>query len=170
VSWTTVWQNPSEIDDGTWVLQDVDISAVADRKPAVYLRWTLGPTDASWTFCGWNLDDIELRGLDRTRHPGGQPATGRLRLVGAEPNPFRPATGAALLRFETASSQPVRLRVYDLRGRLVRTVLEDLSDGEPQVTPWDGRDDRGRTLPAGAYLLRLESVDGTRHGKVLLLR
>lgn len=64
LAWTTVWQNSgSSIDDGAWYFQDLDIAAVADGKPAVYVRWGLGPTDGSVTYCGWNIDDIEVTGV-----------------------------------------------------------------------------------------------------------
>jgi hypothetical protein len=58
--WVTVWQNTETIEDSSWSLQNIDISAVADNQPAVYLRWTMGQTDVGWRFCGWNIDDIEL--------------------------------------------------------------------------------------------------------------
>ncbi len=58
--WVTVWANMEEITDSSWMLQSADISAVADNQPNVYLRWTMGPTDSGWRYCGWNIDDIEL--------------------------------------------------------------------------------------------------------------
>ncbi|NLF29330.1 MAG: hypothetical protein GX591_00415 [Planctomycetes bacterium] len=63
LTWTTIWQNQSQIADTSWQYQEFDISAVADGQPAVYLRWTMGTTDSSWQFCGWNIDDIEVWGL-----------------------------------------------------------------------------------------------------------
>lgn len=60
INWTTVWQNESEVADSAWVFQDLDISAVADGQPTVYLRWTMGTTDTSVAYCGWNIDDIGL--------------------------------------------------------------------------------------------------------------
>jgi C1A family cysteine protease len=59
-NWVTVWENPTEIADVSWIPMDVDISAVADNQPTVYLRWTMGSTDVGWTYCGWNIDDIQL--------------------------------------------------------------------------------------------------------------
>jgi hypothetical protein len=38
----------------------LDISAVADGQPTVYIRWTMGPTDAGVTYPGWNIDDVEI--------------------------------------------------------------------------------------------------------------
>lgn len=63
-NWNTVWQNPDqETADTAWKAQTIDISAYADNQPTVYIRWSMGPTDTSWTYCGWNIDDIEIWGL-----------------------------------------------------------------------------------------------------------
>ncbi len=59
-TWTTVWENSSEVADADWTEQTLDISAVADDQPAVYLRWTMGETDGSWQYSGWNIDDVSL--------------------------------------------------------------------------------------------------------------
>ena len=63
VGWTTVWTNDSEIADTSWVEMDLDIGAIADGESEVFLRWTMGSTDGGWTYCGWNIDDVELLGL-----------------------------------------------------------------------------------------------------------
>jgi hypothetical protein len=63
-SWVTVWENASEIADGSWAEMDLDISAVADNQPTVYLRWTMGTTDVGWRYCGWNIDDLQLIAFD----------------------------------------------------------------------------------------------------------
>jgi len=60
LTWTNVWSNPTEITDSSWTYQEFDISAVADNRPTVYLRWTMGSTDGSWRYCGWNIDDVKL--------------------------------------------------------------------------------------------------------------
>ena len=62
-TWTTFWQNGALVTDTSWVLQDLDISSVADDQSTVYLRWTMGTTDSSWQFCGWNIDDVEIWGV-----------------------------------------------------------------------------------------------------------
>lgn len=77
--------------------------------------------------------------------------------IGVYPNPFQLET-----RFFCArEAQLTELKVYDLRGRLVRT-LQLSADGENQASClWNGEDDRGRKLPGGMYL-----VAGTNKGKV----
>jgi hypothetical protein len=60
VNWTTVWENEAEITDSSWVEMDLDIGSIADGQATVYLRWTMGTTDVGWTYCGWNVDDVEI--------------------------------------------------------------------------------------------------------------
>jgi hypothetical protein len=69
-NWVTVWSNPGEVSDTAWTQQSIDISAVADDQPAVYLRWTMGETDSMWEWCGWNIDDIEIWGIEGTSGNG----------------------------------------------------------------------------------------------------
>ncbi|MDD4308203.1 MAG: clostripain-related cysteine peptidase [Thermoplasmata archaeon] len=61
--WTTVWTNSGTISDTSWSTVTYDISTVADGQPAVYLRFELGGTDGSVTYCGWNIDDLALVGM-----------------------------------------------------------------------------------------------------------
>jgi len=60
-TWTTIWQNGNtSLQDTTWTYQEFDVSAIADNQATVYLRWTMGTTDSSYTWCGWNIDDVQL--------------------------------------------------------------------------------------------------------------
>lgn len=62
-SFLTVWQSPDvNLSDGDWVDVSCDISAVADNQMAVYVQWGMGAADTTNHFCGWNIDDIEVRG------------------------------------------------------------------------------------------------------------
>ncbi len=63
-TWTTVWQNTAEVAESAWSLQEYDISSVADQQSTVYIRWTVGPTDSSWIYCGWNIDDVQIWGYE----------------------------------------------------------------------------------------------------------
>ncbi len=58
VSWNTVWENDEEVADTEWTHQSFDISGTADQQSTVYIRWTMGETDSSWVYCGWNIDDV----------------------------------------------------------------------------------------------------------------
>lgn len=75
------------------------------------------------------------------------------RLLGNRPNPFGPST---TILFRLARPTEVSLRVYDLRGRLVRILLPGTSEGsgEHRVV-WDGTDDGGQNVVSGSYFCRL---------------
>jgi hypothetical protein len=66
-SWFPVWENATEITDACWREMTYDISGVADGESSVYLRWTMGATDSSLRFTGWNLDDVEIRAAPEPR-------------------------------------------------------------------------------------------------------
>jgi len=64
-TWTTVWDHVGgSFNEASWTQQTYDISAVADGQSTVYLRWGMGATDGSVTYPGWNIDDIEVWGVD----------------------------------------------------------------------------------------------------------
>jgi len=62
-NWTDVWvHSGSTFFENAWSYLDYDLSAVADFQSTVYVRWGMGPTDSSVTYCGWNLDDVQVTG------------------------------------------------------------------------------------------------------------
>jgi hypothetical protein len=83
------------------------------------------------------------------------PAGDRFALHAAVPNPFNPQTKIA---FDLPAAAEVRLHVYDVAGRRVRTLLdgEVRGSGRHEVF-WNGRDDGGRAAAAGTYFYRLET-------------
>lgn len=76
-----------------------------------------------------------------------------------------PATDALRFTVQVPAGSTGRLRIYDLRGRLVhaREVSSGTYFGE-----WNGRDDQGRRLPSGAYMLKLDGVGTPVTRKVVL--
>ena len=60
-TWTTIWDHSgSTFTDPDWQALTYDISQYADGQPTVWLRWVMGTTDSSVTYCGWNIDDVEI--------------------------------------------------------------------------------------------------------------
>jgi len=59
-TWVELWANTDYVEENSWSQHEFDISTVADGESTVYLRWTMGTTDSSWQYCGWNLDDVEI--------------------------------------------------------------------------------------------------------------
>ena len=95
----------------------------------------------------------------------GPDLPGAVVFAGAVPNPFNPA---AELRFVLPREAAVSLRIYDVAGRLVRTLPGGLLPAGPHARTWDGRDDRGRGAASGAYVARLV-VDGVPSVRAMTL-
>lgn len=114
-----------------------------------------------------NDGDLDISGIDElddllilyeNEAPATAPEGGAIltTLAVGEPNPFMATTR---IRFALERAGEARLTVYGPDGRWIRTLLQGYRDAGPGAVEWDGRDSRGRTVPAGVYAYRLE-VDG----------
>jgi hypothetical protein len=84
-----------------------------------------------------------------TATDAGAPPVTRTWLEPAAPNPFNPQT---VLRYSLLETGPVRLVIYDARGRLVRTLVHATQAGPRWYEArWDGRDDHHQGVPSGVY-------------------
>jgi hypothetical protein len=84
------------------------------------------------------------------------------------PNPFNPTT---TLRFDLARNGRVQLRIYDVAGRLVRTVLDqEMKAGYQRTVVWNGLDDGGHRVSTGIYFCRLEAEGFAATRKMVLLQ
>ncbi len=81
------------------------------------------------------------------------------------PNPFNPSTN---IRFALSEGADVRLSVYDIRGRLVNTLIEDRLQAGEHVVHWNGTDAREIPVSSGVYICRLESA-GQRHTRKMVM-
>lgn len=83
-----------------------------------------------------------------------------------------PATGATKVEFVAARRGRVRIEIYDVAGRSVRTLLDGTVDGSaaPRTVTWDGRRQDGSAVVAGIYFVRLSQADRTDVRKVVRLR
>lgn len=61
-SWTEVWHNDDTIEDTDWAETNFDLSGWADGYSSVQIRFSVGTTDGSWQYSGWNIDDIVFTG------------------------------------------------------------------------------------------------------------
>lgn len=89
-------------------------------------------------------------------------------LAMVSPNPFNPR---AKLSFVTMEPGEASVQLFDLNGRLVRTLVPQqyLSPGVHEVTI-DGLDDRGLRLSSGVYFFRVQSADGVSKGALTVLK
>jgi len=88
--------------------------------------------------------------------------------IRCHPNPFNPMTN---IEFSLPKAGPVSLQVYDLTGRLVRTLVAEVSyDVGTHTVPWNGTDLTGRVVASGVYFYRLVAEDQRLSGRMVLLK
>ncbi len=60
-TWSVIWEHSgSSLEPSSWSYKEYDISTWAAGQSDVQLRWSMGPTDTSVVYCGWNIDDVEV--------------------------------------------------------------------------------------------------------------
>jgi hypothetical protein len=94
-------------------------------------------------------------------------AAGRLALGPIVPQPARSDVRIA---FHLPGPARARLRLFGVRGDLVRTIALGFLPGGPSSVAWDRRDDAGREVAAGVYVARLEAAGGSATRRIVLLR
>jgi len=95
------------------------------------------------------------------------PEAPAVRLLPNHPNPFNPMTK---IPFQIGRPGRVSLRVYNVSGALVRTLVDGPSLAGRFEATWDGRDDRGRSMASGRYYARLVAGGGTKTSTLTLIR
>lgn len=103
------------------------------------------------TLCG-SVVEATYDSTERVNAPAGDAADHGVRLL-TNPNPF---LGATTIGFALASATQVELGVYDLSGRLVRSLARGHLGAGAHRIEWNGRDDEGRRATPGVYFVRLE--------------
>ena len=158
-----IWAATSIDGGASWGPQQMITGDGVNRnvaQPSVAISPTTGDVEIVWQDRRDETDKIWRIGAtaNATSAPRSNATPAGLR---AFPNPFR---GGTTLSFDLGSPHPEDLGIFDLRGRRVRGLRPEGS------IFWDGRDDSGRTVPAGVYFARFEREDGAEAVRLVHLR
>ena len=83
------------------------------------------------------------------------------------PNPFNPST---TIKFNLPSESPINLKIFDIKGELIKTITAEVkTTGESEIS-WDGTNDKGIKQPSGVYVYQLITTSNTEARKMILLR
>lgn len=155
------WQSPDipDLESGC-VYRGEEPDFVANEPIACPEQTGFLEAHLAWYFYRVQFSDIhgnlsefsdELHGRWPTPVPDAVPHA--LKLYPCQPNPFNPRT---TIKYDLPESGPVRLSVFDVAGRLVRTLVDVSVPQGSHEAVWDGRDASGREVGSGSYLARLE--------------
>ena len=83
------------------------------------------------------------------------------------PNPFNPATR---IKYQVASRGKVNIKVYNVAGQLVKTIVDEVMNPGYYELIWDGTNNRGSSIASGVYFCRMEAPDYVKSMKMVILR
>lgn len=83
------------------------------------------------------------------------------------PNPFNPSTA---IKFDLKDKGFVTLKVYNVAGQLVRTLVNGVKDANTYTVTWDGKNDRGGAVASGIYFYKMDTKDFSQTKKMVMLR
>ena len=83
------------------------------------------------------------------------------------PNPFNPST---TIRFDVKERGHVSLKIFNVAGQLVKTLVDGVKEASSYSIPWDGTNNLGAKVASGVYFYKMESVSFSRTKKLVLLR
>ena len=89
------------------------------------------------------------------------------RLFQNYPNPFNPAT---TVKYSVAEPGPVEIRIFNVRGQTVRTLVAEHKPAGPHKKEWDGRNNAGLRVASGVYFCRLRIGTFSSVKKLVLLK
>jgi hypothetical protein len=168
---TTVEEISWQLDDGTAAAVSSDGAPVAPPRLQDWQSlfgltiWGANPSNPSENYtlqflviqdgyCGTTVGV----GPENTEPPS------RVSLLPAYPNPFVTRTRIA---FTLLEESPVILNLFGVNGRLVRSLHQGNLTAGAWSFPWDGRDDLGRRVPAGIYLVHLVAGDQSQSSRII---
>ena len=88
-------------------------------------------------------------------------------LIQNYPNPFNPSTQ---IKFNLTKTDNVVLRVYDILGKEIRTLVNEKMNAGEKTAVWDGFDNTGKAVASGTYFVKLETSAGVDSKKMTLLK
>ena len=141
-------------DVNTSGLEPVEVELAA--RQAVSLAQLERRLEAYTGDFGAGLVELEVERVPRT-----------FRLYANRPNPFNPETS---IRYALPQAEQVELRIYNLQGQLVRTLVSARQAVGVHEVRWNGRDEQGRMVSSGVYLYRLEAGNFEQTRRMLLLK
>jgi subtilisin family serine protease len=108
-----------------------------------------------------------LMGAVASAVAGDSPPAAGLEVWPNYPNPFNPAT---TILFEVPRETRVRIDVFDVAGRRVRSITDRVFGPGVHTAVWDGTDDAGAPLASGVYIYRVSTGGSSKSGTMVLLK
>jgi hypothetical protein len=136
-------------------------------EPPVMSNWPDSKRVRVWG-ADWEYEILaEIVAIDLGPPTGVTPYSRQQFSVTNYPNPFNPTT---TILYHTSVTSEIKLRIYDVRGQLIRLLVdESVGPGEHTIV-WDGTDAHGKYAGSGVYFLHLKTGQNVLTRKMILLK
>ncbi len=163
----TEWRNAWNINaSGSSLLFRTHTINMRDRFEAgkrVFIRFRMF-TDPGATGWGWVVDNVQVQ-ANATDTVPPPPVPLSFEFSDPFPNPLSPFNPTTTFQFRIATDTRVRLRIYDMQGRLVTTLVDAVLPAQTHQVRWDAH-----AQASGIYFCRFEAGEMTKVRKIVLLR
>lgn len=177
---TINWRTESEDNAYQWIIKRADENSGEDYQEIAWLKAEGGASAHDYTYQDqkvtpgvsykYLLVQTDNDGTKTTYGPISSVAPGLPKVYALAlptPNPF---SGQVQIRYQLPEKTNVSLKVYNLNGQLVKTLVNETQLPNYYQVPWDGRGDRGQKVSNGVYFYKLNCGSFTSTKKVTLLK
>lgn len=154
--WQRVFNSPYEA-------RAYDIEITSDNGYILAGVWSQSATSTSADMFLMRMEPDQSVGIGDL--PNAIPKS--IELIGNYPNPFNPETR---IEFSLTESSVIRLEIFDLAGKKVKTLVNGKRAAGPHSIVWNGTNQSGQLVGSGVYLYRLSSEYVSHTRKMLLLK
>lgn len=151
-----------------WVKEKINLNQYINQGP-LYIRFNI-QSDNFVTGDGWYIDDVQFityQDSVLTSFKENFQTSHKFMLYQNYPNPFNPTT---YIRFDLAKSANLEIKIYDVTGREIRTLVQERKPAGQYTLIWNGRNDSGLPVSSGVYFYVMKSGKFLSRKKLILLR
>ncbi len=163
-AWLVAYNNGDAGDASLYRHRSFDLLDTFDWGDTILVRFRLY-ADQSVNAWGWAIDNLSIQ-VGSPTSVGDAPQ----RIFALDqnyPNPFNPSTTIA---YSLPARSKVSLCIYDQKGRLVRTLVDEEQPAGARAVVWDGRAGNGVPVASGVYFYRLKAGDLVQQKKMTLVK
>ena len=162
-TWEEIYSNDATIEDNSWSLQNIELPTSANNNANVKIRFCIGSSDGGWEYSGWNIDNFVISAVNPSSISENGNLPNATALYQNYPNPFNPITS---IKFFNKISGNVKLTVYNVKGELVKTLV----NGQLDNTGFQTVNFDAAGLNSGVYYYKLQTSEKTLTKKMLLVK
>ena len=178
LGWNIYRSETNEISDAFQINSNIILGAGTTTEPTEYTFIDEYEVESGETHWYW-LESSEISGITETHGPislripeeGEEPDLPEIPehyvLFQNYPNPFNPDT---IINFNLKEAAHVTIKIFNIKGELIRTLVDDYREPTHYSVVWDVKDEEGNTVGSGMYFYTMKAGKYTNTKKMILMK